>query len=283
MAIYRIKKTSRPASSKELEAKEPWRIRPTLEEAADLDMEEIEHLNSLYPESDCTEMQREESRGNFSLIAFIIIVCFVGMIAGNLYLAYSTPLPDLGFLGISKELEEEPALAALRPAVVAVEMVSSRGSGFNIDPNGLIVTNKHVVEGAGGITISFPSGERYLAKWVQEVSGADLALVKIEGEALPYVPLSTVKPAIGSDLVFIGNPLGFDWTVSKGQVLSYIDLEDYELPVMLLSGPIYSGSSGSPVFNEEGQVVAVIFATLKEVDKIGLAIPVEALGDLSGY
>lgn len=289
MAVYRIKKENQQEPSLEQPGsqEEPlvlyWQDDFSPDDFADLDFEEIQYLNSQYDEEEDDDYL-PPSRKGFALLAFVVAVCFLIMLGFNLYATYGTPLPDLSFLGISRELqEEEPALAALKPAVVSVELPSSRGSGFNISADGLIVTNRHVVDGGGSINVVFPSGLRYIAKSWYDIEGVDLAIIKIEGKDLPYVPLATEPPEIDSDLVFIGNPLGFDWTVAKGKLLDYVLLADYSMPIMLLSGPIYSGSSGSPVFNEKGEVVAVIFASLRDVEKVGLAIPIEALGDLSGY
>jgi len=104
-----------------------------------------------------------------------------------------------------------------------------------------------------------------------------LAVIKIKGQSLPFVPLAKTYFSAGQPVVFIGNPLGFNWTVAEGEVLEYIKFADNELPVLLLSGPVYPGSSGSPVFNEQGEVGAVVYATLVDQKNTGLAIPVQAL------
>ncbi len=260
---------------------EPWRQAPTKEQEEDLNMEEIHFLNRLAPEGD-EKQPPPAPKWFYGLIAALLVLTFSFLIWGDIFVSLANPLPDLGFLSRSSQLAKEPALAALKPAVVSIELPASRGSGFNISPEGTIITNRHVVENKGSIGVVFPSGRRYKGKSWQGIEGFDLAVVEIAGKDLPHLPFGSQLPQIGEEIVFIGNPLGFDWTVSQGRVKSYISLEGYATPLILLEGPVFSGSSGSPVFNSKGEVVAVIFATLKGEENSGLAIPIENLKDIIG-
>lgn len=277
MAIFRIKKEP-PPPGMEAAPQEEWQQLPNERQQENLDMKEIALLNTLDEEEE-EEMPAPSlmPRWAYGLVAVLVLIAFSFWVWGDIFFSLSNPLPDLGFLSQSSQLAKEPALAALKPAVVSIDLPTSRGSGFNVSPEGLIITNRHVVENKGQIEVTFPTGHRYRGQSWQGIEGFDLAVVEIDATGLPYVPLSNQLPAVGEEVIFIGNPLGFDWTVSQGKIKSYAALDGYGTPLVLLEGPVYSGSSGSPVFNSQGEVVAVIFATLRDVENIGLAIPVQAL------
>ena len=235
----------------------------------DLDMEEIDELNQLSKEE---EPSQSGWLGNVfnRIIALVTLLAVFFFLAGsNLpFLRNLRNLPDISFLARSGELSKDEALASLKQAVVSIDGAYSSGSGFNLRPDGLIVTNRHVVEGNVGVMVTFANGRRYPARNWQYVWDYDLAVAVIAGEDLPHVTLSATLPEPNDPLIFIGNPLGFDWTISEGVVL-----EIREDGVIYFSGPVRSGSSGSPLFDSAGQVVGVIFASLRDVADSGLAIP----------
>ena len=136
-----------------------------------------------------------------------------------------------------------------------------------------------MISGGDYVTLFFPSGEQrvYVAHDVMEIEGVDLALVDIDGEDLPSVDLANYLPEAGQEVILIGNPLGYDWTISEGTVtgMAYID----DTQVICLDGPVHPGSSGSPVFDGESRVIGVIFAKLTQEDGVGLAIPISYLTD----
>ena len=279
MAMYRIKPAD--VEPPPLPPEEYWReTRP--EHARDLDLDEIAALNRAADEEDAFSDEKQDpaaapikpfrSTWLRVLLALAVIIAFSAWTAGDLL----GERLDIGFLQRSAELAKDRSLADLQAAVVTVDCAGSSGSGFNIDASGLIVTNAHVVENGGIITVKFPDGSRYDTRGYHlPVEGVDLALVDIAGEDLPAVTLADALPAAGDPLIFIGNPLGYDWTISEATALGTLLLG--EEAVLCLSGPVRSGSSGSPVFDQEACVVGVIFATLSDEDDVGLVVPVTYL------
>jgi len=239
---------------------------------ADLDLDDIRELNRL---SEYPPQQMSERGVSFlsGLISIVVIVAFCGLLVSGL-LPFLR-MPDLSFLLRSAELAKDDVLAPLKKAVVSIEGSRASGSGFNLRADGLIVTNRHVVEDNLGVMVIFSDGRRYPARNWQYVEDYDLAVADIRGKNLPHVELCDELPLPGDDLVFVGNPLGFDWTISEGQML---EIYSYgESTIIHFAGPVRSGSSGSPLYNSQGQVVGVIYASLRDVEDHGLAIPAQLL------
>ncbi len=250
---------------------------------------EMEELNEKYGEEDLEESPPPSPGRRPSLIkvfAFLVAAAFLMFALGDLFRLFS--LPSLDFLMESRELTRDPLVQELRQGVVQVrvEGVSqqARGTGFNIDEGGVIVTNRHLVEGAEVVKVSFLQKGVYPAyRWVKSPH-KDLALIFLEQEEeeFPSVPLGKNLPSPGEEVLILGNPLGFARVAATGKILDYrrgwggTPLEQ----VMEIEAPIHQGNSGSPVFNEEGQVVAVVYGTLRgreDEDIVGLAVTLPLL------
>lgn len=276
MAMYRIKE--RHIENREYDESNYWmEMRPSQRAAADLD--EYARLNELADEApDAPLKNRNPWRRSkwIWLLAALAVLSFVSWSFRDYIFGEKM---DFSLIAHSNRLAREESLAALKNAVVSIECAGRSGTGFNISPNGLIVTNAHVISGGDYVTLFFPSGEQrvYVAHDVMEIEGVDLALVDIDGEDLPSVELADYLPEAGQEVIFIGNPLGYDWTISEGTVtgMAYID----DTQVVCLDGPVHPGSSGSPVFDGESRVIGVIFAKLTQEDGVGLAIPISYLTD----
>ena len=163
------------------------------------------------------------------------------------------------------------------------EMVPSLGSGFVISPKGYIVTNAHVVERASEITIIMFDKSRYKAQVIAVDSSVDLAILKVESDkALPTVEFCYDEPLIGETVLAIGNPFGYQHTVTEG-ILSAIHRDvqisdDLVLPEMLqISAPINPGNSGGPLLNINGEVIGINTAIRQAAQGIGFAIPIAQL------
>jgi len=158
--------------------------------------------------------------------------------------------------------------------------VTSLGSGFVIDPSGLIVTNNHVVEDADDITVTLNDGTSLPAKLVGHDEKTDLALLRVKPKApLPAAHFGDSDRArIGDWVIAIGNPYGLGSTVTAG-IVSARDRDIAAGPYddfIQTDAPINRGNSGGPLFDMQGNVVGVnsaIFSPSGGSVGIGFAIP----------
>jgi serine protease Do len=128
----------------------------------------------------------------------------------------------------------------------------SLGSGFIIDPNGLILTNYHVVDDAEKITVRLSDGREFEGKVVGKDRKTDIALVKISAQNLPVAPLGdSDRLAVGEWVMAIGNPFGLDSTVTSGIVSAkdrQIGAGPYDHFIQT-DASINPGNSGGPLIN----------------------------------
>jgi serine protease Do len=161
------------------------------------------------------------------------------------------------------------------------------GSGFLIDPEGLIVTNNHVVADATELNVRLDDGRSYLAEVVGTDPQTDLALIRIDANgSLPYVQFGdsdVVRP--GDNVIAVGNPFGLGGSVTAG-IVSAIDRDIQAGPYdafIQIDAPINQGNSGGPLFNETGEVIGVntaIFSPTGVNVGIGFAVPANVARDV---
>jgi serine protease Do len=161
---------------------------------------------------------------------------------------------------------------------------SGTGSGFVVDPKGLIVTNNHVVEGAVSIRVRFEGGKAYDAEIVGRDPLTDVAVVKLKGkvDALPTVTFGDSKALKPGDwAVAIGNPFGLSHSVSLGIISALernLGLGTYD-EFLQTDAAINPGNSGGPLFNLKGQVIGM--NTLKsDGGGVGFAVPIHLISAL---
>ncbi len=162
------------------------------------------------------------------------------------------------------------------------EQTMGAGSGFIIDASGLIVTNNHVVGRADKITVSLPDGTRLPATVIGSDELTDVALIKvIASRSLPSVQWGDSRQAEVGDWVLAGgNPFGLGGTVTAGIISARgRDLGAGPFDNFLqLDAPINPGNSGGPIFNMDGQVIAISTAIVSPSGGsvgIGFATPSE--------
>lgn len=173
--------------------------------------------------------------------------------------------------------------AALRVRNVGCGGVSS-GSGFAISSH-VFVTNRHVIGGAAVLQVNTYDGHDIEVKTVGSVAVADLALVWTE-EALPAsLSLAADDPAVGTNVTAVGFPLGGPLTTTRGKVLSYgpDPVGWSSLPMLVNDAPIEHGSSGSPLINDRGQLVGVVYATDGDQFAVPVSVLREVLNDPSAF
>lgn len=162
----------------------------------------------------------------------------------------------------------------IKPSVVHIEVVQkfdnnkfeTLGSGLIVDERGYILTNEHVVDNAQSVTVTLPSKREYPAEVVGVDKQTDLALLKIDApEKLTAAPLGNSDDVqVGEWVIAVGNPYGFDRTVSfgvvsgKGRVLPRLSMD---MPLInnfiQTDAAIDPGSSGGPLVNLQGEVVGI--------------------------
>ena len=160
--------------------------------------------------------------------------------------------------------------------------VKAYGSGFIIDPSGIIVTNKHVIDGAIHVAVNFSDGNQAIAKLVEAAAMADLAVLKVDvGHPLPSLKwANSDKLRVGDPVLTIGNPWGIGLSVSAG-IASALnrDLQDSPFDSYIQTdAAINHGNSGGPLIDGNGDVVGVDTALYNQDPNggfigVGFAIP----------
>ncbi len=145
------------------------------------------------------------------------------------------------------------------------EQGTATGSGFVINSNGTILTNYHVVENAVKVEVSFEHGKTVEAKVVGKDPSNDLAVLRIPTEGLTMHVLTlgnSSKAQVGDPVLAIGNPFGYDRTLTTG-VVSALQRQitspnGFSIDnVLQTDAPINPGNSGGPLLNEEGEVIGI--------------------------
>lgn len=157
----------------------------------------------------------------------------------------------------------------------------SLGSGFIISEDGYILTNRHVVSGANRIVVKLTDRRQFTAKLVGSDEYSDIALLKIEADDLQAVKIGSAKDLpVGSWVVAIGSPFGFETSVTAGIVSAKRRslARDQYVPFIQTDVAINPGNSGGPLFNMRGEVVGVnaqIYSRSGGFQGVSFAIPID--------
>ena len=176
------------------------------------------------------------------------------------------------------------------PAVVSISVKKSRrsrrdqgegaGSGLIVAPDGFVLTNDHVVEGAAEIEVSLTDGGAFAAQFVGTDAATDLAVVRVGGSGLPSAALGdSATLRVGQLVIAIGNPYGFENTVSSG-VVSALGRSLRGRSGRLIENviqtdvPLNPGNSGGPLVDSRGRVIGVNTAMIAMAQGLSFAVPV---------
>jgi tetratricopeptide (TPR) repeat protein len=175
----------------------------------------------------------------------------------------------------------------IKPSAVAIETFDSRGeklsrgSGFFIAAD-RVVTNRHVIDNAFRAEVHSYNGSVYPVRGVIAVDAeGDLALLRVDAPPNQVRPLLLDKtsPQEGESVVVIGNPFGFEGSVTNGIVSAVRDIPTFGR-IIQITAPISPGSSGSPVVNMQGQVIGVATLQITGGQSVNFAIPSERISQL---
>ena len=239
------------------------------------------------------------------LLGFVAIALAAGIVAGSL-----SGLAVVNLVGVNQPqaspeippgttvneitLDEASAVidavASVAPAVVTIDVTVSTGgtgsgSGFIFDPDGWILTNRHVAGDAASMVVTLADSRQFEATLIGTDTLTDLAIIKIEGTDLPTAPLGSSQALeIGQLAVAIGNPLGdYADTVTTGVVSGLgrairagdaSGSEDLR-HLIQTDAAINPGNSGGPLVNSLGQVIGINTAVSTNAQGIGFAIPID--------
>lgn len=178
------------------------------------------------------------------------------------------------------------------PAVVSIRVKVPRGrsapagtgegagSGVIFTPDGFILTNNHVVENATDVQVSLPDGSSYTAQVIGTDPATDLAVIRVPASGLPFAELGdSAKLRPGQLAIAIGNPLGFQSTVSAG-VISALGRTLRSQAGRLIENIIQTdvalnpGNSGGPLVDSRGRVIGINSAIIYMAQGISFAVPV---------
>jgi len=175
------------------------------------------------------------------------------------------------------------------PAVVSIGVgtrarsgeTRGAGSGVVFSSDGYVLTNSHVVQGATALEVSLTDGRRFPASVVGQDPATDLAVVRVEAPALPTARLGqSAKLRVGQLVIAIGNPFGFQSTVSAG-VVSAIGRSLRSTTGRLIDSIIQTdvalnpGNSGGPLVDSRGRVVGINTAIFAMAQGISFAVPID--------
>jgi serine protease Do len=163
------------------------------------------------------------------------------------------------------------------------------GTAFVFDPNGLIITNNHVIEDASDIRVIFGRKREVKAAVVGRDQHTDIAVLRVDEKGLPFLPLGDSNAVrVGDWVVAIGNPFALAHTVSAGilsakgrtiQDVKGLDESGY-YDFLQTDASINPGNSGGPLLDMAGNVVGINTAIRRQANSIGFAIPINMVKDL---
>ncbi len=215
------------------------------------------------------------------------------------YRRENTPLPEsLTSYEGDKTLSAQQAYAMNVDAVCGIATTETTnvfgqstasavvGSGFVLTEDGYVVTNNHVVEASGTLSVKLHDGSSYPAAVIGGDALSDVALLKIEAEGLSHVAVGdSDKIAVGESCIAIGNPLGeLTFTMTGGYVSALpreINISGKPINMFQTDAAINAGNSGGPLFDMNGNVIGITSAKYSgvtgsgaSIEGVGFAIPI---------
>jgi S1-C subfamily serine protease len=175
------------------------------------------------------------------------------------------------------------------PAVVSISSRTGSGSGVVIRQDGVILTNAHVVGNMSRVRVRLENGDEYVGEVLGRAPDIDLAVVRVDGRDLPVAPLGdSDRLQVGQSAIAIGNPVGFERSVTTGVVSALNRSLGVRLEELIQTdAAINPGNSGGPLLNSSGEVIGINTAVLNATPRgqpivgIGFAIPINLGRDVA--
>lgn len=169
------------------------------------------------------------------------------------------------------------AAGKIRDAVVTVAVQNRTGTGFIVNSDGHMLTNKHVVGEAKSVTVKLRNGDQLTAQVVKAADARDVCLLKLDRQHLPAVQFAASgKLKQGQAVAAMGAPFGLEGSLTKG-VVSATDRDIDGQKFIQIDAALNQGNSGGPIINEDGVVVGMATKAAKEAQNVGFAIPSDEL------
>lgn len=186
-----------------------------------------------------------------------------------------------------QRMSPQEVTARVQPAIVRINTLRGYGSGFFVTPDGLILTNAHVVRGGGQITVTTRAGEQFTATVAKIANWHDLALLRINAplqRSFPFLRENTAAGIVlaGEEVLAFGSPLGLAGTVTRGIVSAWQEMDvtlgawkNDIIRVIQHDAPLAPGNSGGPLVNLYGEWVGVNTLIRADWAGFGFAVPAE--------
>jgi S1-C subfamily serine protease len=195
-----------------------------------------------------------------------------------------TPLPGERLVSTTASGEEDENVLVYQknaPAVVSINSGRNQGAGAIITSDGLVVTNRHVIQGASVVSLKTANGQSYKAQLISyEGFNKDLAFLRIvsRNAAFPYIRMGdSSQVRVGQRVLAIGSPFGLDGTLTTG-IISRIDRERNMIQTDAAINP---GNSGGPLLNTHGDLIGINRSIINPVGAssagISFAVPVNTV------